>query len=43
MDDLEEEWNYTTQFDFIYMRGMSGSIRDWDKLFRQAYEYAKDL
>jgi len=37
VDDLEEEWNYTTPFDFVYLRAMSGSIRDWDKLFTQAY------
>lgn len=38
VDDLEAEWTYTRPFDLIYMRAMTGSIRDWPKLFRQAYE-----
>ena len=38
VDDLEEPWTYNTKFDFIYLRCMSGSIKDWPKLFRQAYE-----
>ncbi|KAF7556940.1 hypothetical protein G7Z17_g985 [Cylindrodendrum hubeiense] len=38
VDDLEAEWTYTRPFDFIYMRAMTGSIRDWPKMFRQAYE-----
>jgi len=38
LDDLEEEWNYTTPFDFIYMRCMTGSIKNWDRLLKQAYD-----
>ena len=37
VDDVEEEWTYTNPFDFIYLRAMTGSIRNWPKFFRQAY------
>ncbi|KAH7133504.1 S-adenosyl-L-methionine-dependent methyltransferase [Dactylonectria macrodidyma] len=38
VDDLEAEWAYSKPFDFIYLRAMTGSIRDWPNLFRQAFE-----
>ncbi len=38
VDDLEEEWTFNTPFDFIYMRLLTGSIKDWPKLFRNAYQ-----
>ncbi|KAF4964448.1 hypothetical protein FSARC_7634 [Fusarium sarcochroum] len=38
VDDLEAEWAYGRPFDFIYLRAMTGSIRDWPKLFSQAFE-----
>lgn len=38
VDDVEEEWTYTSPFDFIYLRAMTGSIRNWPKLFSQAYQ-----
>lgn len=38
VDDVEEEWTYTSPFDFIYLRAMTGSIRSWPKLFSQAYQ-----
>ncbi|RMJ16984.1 hypothetical protein CDV36_003334 [Fusarium kuroshium] len=38
VDDIEEEWTYTRPFDFIYLRAMTGSIRDWPKFFEQAYQ-----
>lgn len=37
VDDLEAEWTFTKPFDFIYMRMLSGSIRDWPKLLGQAF------
>ncbi|KAI8649945.1 hypothetical protein NCS56_01445800 [Fusarium sp. Ph1] len=37
VDDVEEEWAYTSLFDFIYLRAMTGSIRNWPKFFTQAY------
>ncbi|KAF5004882.1 hypothetical protein FDECE_8664 [Fusarium decemcellulare] len=38
IDDAEADWTYTKPFDFIYLRAMTGSIRDWPKLFSQAFE-----
>ncbi|KAK4156297.1 Phosphoethanolamine N-methyltransferase [Chaetomidium leptoderma] len=39
VDDLEAEWTFVNPFDFIYMRMMTGSIRDWPKLIGQAYRH----
>ncbi|KAM6505944.1 hypothetical protein FSOLCH5_014121 [Fusarium solani] len=38
VDDVEEEWTYASPFDFIYLRAMTGSIRNWPKFFIQAYQ-----
>ncbi|PGH18052.1 hypothetical protein AJ79_00678 [Helicocarpus griseus UAMH5409] len=38
IDDLESEWPYTRPFDFIHAREMAGSISDFDRLFKQAYD-----
>lgn len=39
VDDVESEWLYGYQsFDYIHCRGMTGSIRDWQKLFAQAVD-----
>lgn len=39
VDDLESDWTYSTPFDFIYMRLLTGSILDWPKLFGQAFAH----
>jgi hypothetical protein len=38
VDDLELDWNYVTSFDLIYLRMMTGSIKNWPTLFNQAYQ-----
>ncbi|KAH7183677.1 S-adenosyl-L-methionine-dependent methyltransferase [Fusarium flagelliforme] len=38
VDDVEESWDYSAKFDFIFARFLTGSIRDWPKFFRQSYE-----
>ncbi|KKZ65271.1 hypothetical protein EMCG_08878 [[Emmonsia] crescens] len=38
IDDLEATWPYTRPFDFIHARELAGSISDFDKLFKQAYD-----
>ncbi|KAI5465270.1 S-adenosyl-L-methionine-dependent methyltransferase [Mariannaea sp. PMI_226] len=38
VDDLESEWTYHQPFDFIYLRFLVGSIRDWDKLLGQTFD-----
>ena len=38
VDDLEDTWTFENNpFDLVYMRMMSGSIKDWPKLIGQAY------
>ncbi|KAH7140352.1 S-adenosyl-L-methionine-dependent methyltransferase [Dactylonectria estremocensis] len=39
VDDLEESWDYSTKFDYIFARFLTGSIRDWPKFFRQSFEF----
>jgi hypothetical protein len=39
IDDIENEWNYSSPFDFIHMRMLGGAIKDWPRVMRQAYEY----
>ncbi|KIW07998.1 uncharacterized protein PV09_00944 [Verruconis gallopava] len=41
VDDIEQEWQYSYQFDFIHCRYLNGAIRDWPKLVQQAFKYTK--
>lgn len=41
VDDAEAEWVYSGKFDYIHCRYMIGSIRDWPRLVRQAFEFTK--
>ncbi|KAL4891217.1 S-adenosyl-L-methionine-dependent methyltransferase [Aspergillus ambiguus] len=41
VDDFEQPWSYHQPFDYIHGRELEGSIRDHDKLFRQALENLK--
>jgi SAM-dependent methyltransferase len=38
IDDLEEPWNFSEKFDFIYSRMMIGSIADFPRLYRQCFD-----
>ncbi|KAH7124290.1 hypothetical protein EDB81DRAFT_664743, partial [Dactylonectria macrodidyma] len=38
VDDLEDSWDFSTKFDFIFARFLTGSIRDWPKFSRQSFE-----
>ncbi|KAL4748712.1 hypothetical protein BDW72DRAFT_147680 [Aspergillus terricola var. indicus] len=38
IDDFELEWNFSHPFDYIHMRGIEGSVRDFHRLFRQAHD-----
>jgi hypothetical protein len=40
IDDIEADWTYTKAFDFIYLRAMTGSVRNWPRLFNQAFKYS---
>ncbi|OJD16347.1 hypothetical protein AJ78_03480 [Emergomyces pasteurianus Ep9510] len=39
VDDFESTWSYTQPFDFIHAREMEGMVKDYDKLFQQAYKF----
>lgn len=40
IDDAEQTWTWRENFfDLVHMRTMTGCIRDWDKLFAQAFRY----
>ncbi|KAG0131899.1 S-adenosyl-L-methionine-dependent methyltransferase [Tuber indicum] len=42
IDDAESDWAYKlNSFDYIHTRYMIGSIQDWPKLLRQAYDFSK--
>ncbi|KAA8914987.1 TAM domain methyltransferase [Sphaerosporella brunnea] len=38
IEDAEGEWTWSKPFDFIHVRGMAGSIKDWPLLIKNAYE-----
>lgn len=42
IDDAELDWTFAENwFDFIHIRWLAGSIRDWPKLYRQAMNFLK--
>jgi len=44
IDNAEDEWMYgENTFDFIHIRTLLGSIKDWDRLYRQAYRALKPV
>ena len=39
VDDMEEEWTFDhNYFQYIHMRSMSGSFKDWDRVLEEAYK-----
>ncbi|KAJ3957129.1 hypothetical protein N0V92_006325 [Colletotrichum tropicale] len=41
IDDVEEEWLYSQKFDYIHLRFLNGSIADWKKLIKNAFEFTQ--
>ncbi len=43
VDDVEAVWPYpeAKAFDYIHQRNMVGSLADWDRVARQAYQHLK--
>src|SRR4051812_31976006 len=40
IDDATQEWAFPqNSFDFIHIRCLAGSIRDWPEFLRQSYKY----
>lgn len=38
VDDVELDWAQPERYDYIHVRYMAASIRDWPRLFRQIYD-----
>lgn len=41
IDDCTQDWIFHNPFDFIHTRAMVAAIRNWDRLFEQAYANLK--
>jgi len=43
IDNAEDEWPYQSSkpFDFVHWRVLAGSIRDWPRLYSQAYHHIR--
>lgn len=42
VDDASSEWTYpSSSFDYVHIRGLTGCIRDWPALYRQALKHLK--
>ncbi|RYC78385.1 hypothetical protein BFJ63_vAg18741 [Fusarium oxysporum f. sp. narcissi] len=38
IDDLEDDWTFKHQFDFIFIRSMIASFKSWPDIFSKAFE-----
>lgn len=38
VDNIELDWIYTSDFDYIHGRYLAGAIKDWPRLIQQAYK-----
>ncbi|KAL9105344.1 MAG: hypothetical protein Q9227_009464 [Pyrenula ochraceoflavens] len=41
IDNAEDQWTYNEPFDFIHIRGMSGAISDWPRLYSQCLAHLR--
>ncbi|KAL1980809.1 hypothetical protein VTN96DRAFT_3504 [Rasamsonia emersonii] len=41
VDDFEADWPYRTPFDYIHGRELAGSIKNFDRLFSQAFKHLR--
>ncbi|KAH7635873.1 S-adenosyl-L-methionine-dependent methyltransferase, partial [Sordaria sp. MPI-SDFR-AT-0083] len=42
IDDYNKEWTYNSNFfDFIHLRWLSGTVRDWSAFYKEAYRCCK--
>ncbi|KAF4447222.1 hypothetical protein F53441_9209 [Fusarium austroafricanum] len=39
IDDIEEEWQYSTKFDYIHSRMMNSSVDDWASYAKKIYDH----
>jgi hypothetical protein len=38
VEDLEEDWDFSEPFDFIYGRMLAGALTDWPKFMQRSLE-----
>ena len=44
IDDAEADWTFALDsLDLVHIRHLNGAIKDWGKLFKQAYKSASSL
>lgn len=41
VDDMENTWEYSSQFDLIHARYLAGAIKDWPRLIEQAFKFTR--
>ncbi|KAF1965155.1 methyltransferase [Bimuria novae-zelandiae CBS 107.79] len=42
IDDCEQDWTWPiAHFDYVHLRTMAAAIRNWDRLFAQAYRHTR--
>ncbi|KAL0939152.1 UMTA protein [Colletotrichum truncatum] len=41
VDDVEQPWTWTPDFDFIHLRHMEACISDWPAFYKQIYDHLK--
>ncbi|KAF4870755.1 Secondary metabolism regulator LAE1 [Colletotrichum siamense] len=39
VDDIEQPWTWSKDFDFIHIRHLEASIADWPALYKQAFDH----
>ncbi|KAF4783914.1 UMTA protein [Colletotrichum scovillei] len=39
VDDIEQPWTWSADFDFIHIRHLEASIADWPALYKQAFDH----
>jgi hypothetical protein len=43
VDDIENEWTYSSPFDFIHCRAMAAVIANWPRLAKQCFQLGTHL
>lgn len=38
VDDIEDDWDFSAPFDFVFARFLTGSLKDWPRFFKQSFE-----
>ncbi|KAI9841507.1 MAG: hypothetical protein M1837_000668 [Sclerophora amabilis] len=41
IDDAEDEWTFSSLFDFVHIRNMSGAFSDWSAVYSQTFRHLK--